>query len=125
MINDNSGKSFQFKQALPNDYWGGYVAIAADGTSGVHADQSEPSIAAALGNNSADGLPVLRTAVSSNQVSGLRLDLSTGGAQQHGAYDSIQGRRAAWYSLSFLMRTVAAKKLDIQSQEFNAGIYTG
>lgn len=125
VINDNSGKSFQFKQALPNDYWGGYIAIAPDGTSAVHTDQSEPSIAAALGTIQPTDFLFYGPQSAVIKPQGLRLDLSTGAPQQHGAYDSIQGRRAAWYSLSFLMRTVAAKKLDIQSQEFNAGIYTG
>ncbi|MHA7286575.1 DEAD/DEAH box helicase [Arthrobacter sp. MDT3-44] len=125
VINDNSGKSFQFQQVLPNDYWGGYIALAADGSSNVGTDKSKPSIAAALGTIQPTDFLFYGPKSAVIESQGLRLDLSSGKAQRNGAYDSIQGRRAAWYSLSFLMRTVGAKKLDIQAQEFNAGIHTG
>ncbi|MFB9166537.1 DEAD/DEAH box helicase [Arthrobacter psychrochitiniphilus] len=125
VINDNSGKSFEFQQALSNDYWGGYVAVASDGTTPVHTDQSAAVISVALGTIQPTDFLFYGPQSAVVEGQGLRLDLSAGMPQQYGAYDSIQGRRAAWYSLSFLMRTVAANKLDIQSQEFNAGIYTG
>lgn len=36
-----------------------------------------------------------------------------------------EGRRAGWYSLAFLLRTVAATRLDILPLELQAGIYSG
>lgn len=125
VINDNSGKSFRFLRAHASDYWGGYVAVGPDGTSVRPADSSEPPVVAALGTIQPTDFLFYgpKTPLVENQ--GLRLNLSTGSAQPYGPHDTVHGRRAAWYSLSFLMRTVAAAFLDVQPQEFTAGLYTG
>ncbi|MEG9247158.1 DEAD/DEAH box helicase [Arthrobacter sp. Soc17.1.1.1] len=122
VINDNAGKSFQFQQAPPAGQWGGYLALT-PGTSG--SQQSAPIIMAALGTIQPTDFLFYGPRSAVSEAQGLRLDLRGGRTQPYGVYDSIQGRRAAWYSLSFLMRTVAAKNLDIQPQEFSAGIHTG
>lgn len=125
VINDNSGKSFHFAPARSGDRWGGYLAAGADGKISPHADSSVPPIVAALGTIQPTDFLFYGPQKSVLEDWGLRLNLSSGGAQLNGVSDSIQGRRAAWYSLSFLMRTVAAAHLDVQPQEFTAGIYTG
>ena len=56
---------------------------------------------------------------------GLRLNLSAAAMQPSGARESSDGRRGAWFSLAFLLRTVAALHLDIQPLELTAGIYAG
>lgn len=55
---------------------------------------------------------------------GLRLNLDLSARQPAGVPDSSEGRRAAWYSLAFLLRTAAAKQLDVQTLELSAGIYS-
>jgi hypothetical protein len=47
------------------------------------------------------------------------------GLQPYGVPDPSDGRRAAWYSLAFLLRKVAATKLDIEPLELVAGIFAG
>ncbi len=122
VINDNSGKSFTFQRAQQSDAWGGYLAIE---TTDRPADGSEPPISVALGTIQPTDFLFYGPQSPVIESEGLRLNLSTGTAQPSGPHDTIQGRRAAWYSLSFLMRTVAASYLDVQPQEFTAGIYTG
>ncbi|MEV7012929.1 DUF1998 domain-containing protein [Streptosporangium sp. NPDC051022] len=39
--------------------------------------------------------------------------------------DLHQGRRAAWYSLAFLLRTAAAEFLDVDPRELIAGVHPG
>lgn len=56
---------------------------------------------------------------------GIRLNLVSGIHQPSGAPDVTEGRRAGWFSLAFLLRTVAATNLDILPLELNAGIYSG
>ncbi len=55
---------------------------------------------------------------------GLRLNFG-GAVQPYGVPELKDGRRAAWYSLAFLVRKVAAAKLDIEPLELVAGIFTG
>lgn len=133
VINDNSGNSFTFMKS--SDYWGGYLAPAPDGSpiegspldgSGrLRTDPSATPIISALGTIQPTDFLFLGPRNSTIEAEGLRLNLTSGLKQPFGATDSIQGRRAAWYSLGFLMRTVAASHLDIQPQEFTAGIFTG
>lgn len=125
VINDNSGKSFSFLRAQPSDFWGGYVAVAPDGTSARPADLSEPPVVAALGTIQPTDFLFYGPKTPLIEDQNLRLNLSSGSEQPCGPRDTVQGRRAAWYSLSFLMRTVAASYLDVQPQEFTAGLYTG
>ena len=55
---------------------------------------------------------------------GIRLNLLSA-PQEYGAPDLRDGRRAAWYSLAFLLRKVAAARLDIEPLELAAGIFAG
>jgi hypothetical protein len=55
---------------------------------------------------------------------GLRLNFSAG-SQPYGVAELTDGRRAAWYSLAFLLRKVAASELDIEPLELVAGIFAG
>ncbi|MCX2746283.1 DEAD/DEAH box helicase [Arthrobacter sp. MI7-26] len=133
VINDNSGKSFNFMKA--SDYWGGYLAAAPDGSpldgspldsaGRLRIDPSATPIISALGTIQPTDFLFLGPRNPIIDTEGLRLNLTSGLSQQYGPTDSIQGRRAAWYSLGFLMRTVAASYLDVQPQEFTAGIFTG
>ena len=56
---------------------------------------------------------------------GLRLNLDNSRHQPHGPTETPEGRRGAWYSLAFLLRTVTAAQLDIQALELTGGIYSG
>lgn len=125
VINDNSGKSFRFLRAQASDYWGGYVAVAPDGTSARPIDPSEPPVVAALGTIQPTDFLFYGPKTPLIEDQKLRLNLNAGSKQPYGPRDTVHGRRAAWYSLSFLMRTVAASYLDVQPQEFTAGLYTG
>lgn len=55
---------------------------------------------------------------------GIRLNLACG-RQPYGAREATDGRRGAWYSLAFLLRTAASSYLDVQPLELTAGIYAG
>ncbi|WP_336705559.1 DEAD/DEAH box helicase [Micrococcus terreus] len=133
VINDNSGKSFTFQKA--SDYWGGYLSTSPDGSAldgapvgrsgGLPVDPSVPRVVSALGTIQPTDFLFLGPEAPLIESQGLRLDLTSGLAQPHGSIETVEGRRAAWYSLAFLMRTVAASHLDVQSQEFTAGIFTG
>lgn len=61
---------------------------------------------------------------SSKFADGWRLDLTSVNQQISGQTDRVEGRRAAWYSFSYLLRKVAALHLDVQPQELIAGLYS-
>lgn len=61
---------------------------------------------------------------SSKFADGWRLDLTSVNQQISGQIDRVEGRRAAWYSYSYLLRKVAALHLDVQPQELIAGLYS-
>lgn len=126
VINDNAGQLFTLKPAT--DFWGGYIS-----TSAMDAGHANPA-------DARPGSEVVKTALGAVQETdflfigprnpvqadaGIRLNLIKDAQQPSGAPDATDGRRAAWYSLAFLLRTVAATRLDIQPQELAAGIYSG
>ncbi|MFC4517269.1 DUF1998 domain-containing protein [Streptomyces ehimensis] len=112
VINDNNGDLFSFRRTSGN--WGGYV-------------QSRPgdsdTVEVALGAVLPTDFLFLGPVSAVDQANGYRLSLT----QAPPAYgsDISQGRRAAWYSLAFLMRSAAALFLDVGRQELLAGIHPG
>lgn len=55
---------------------------------------------------------------------GWRIDLATAYPQFGGFTDGVEGRRAGWYSLAFMLRKAAAKWMDVHPQELMAGIHS-
>ncbi|WP_241730972.1 MULTISPECIES: helicase-related protein [unclassified Dietzia] len=126
VINDNAGKLFAFKEATPGwSDWGGYVAVDALEKNLVPkgAARGEP-FDVALG--AVQPTDFLFVGPESGVVpeAGLRLDLTVG-FQPNGAPDPVDGRRAAWFSLAYLLRKMAAAFLDVEPPELVAGIYAG
>ncbi|GIG27358.1 DEAD/DEAH box helicase [Cellulomonas denverensis] len=127
VINDNGGKLFGFV-GTPHDEpdWGGFISTDAVKRDLVYGKDpvGEPFEVALGAVQPTDFLfwgpdqPVRAT-------EGIRLNLAAGARQPSGARESGEGRRGAWYSLAFLLRTAAASWLDIQPLELTAGIYSG
>lgn len=126
VINDNSGRQFSLRRSADQDHWGGYVSDAAIDKGLVPSSQATGDpIAIALGAVQPTDFMFLGPGSPTDPHRGLRLNLVSDQLQPSGADDLAEGRRAAWYSLAFLMRTVAAEHLDIQPLELTAGIYAG
>lgn len=126
VINDNAGKLFQFKAAAPGGPdWGGYLAVEA-----VEKELVPPNAVIgdpfdiALGAIQPTDFLFLGPKQGLIAAEGLRLNFMTA-LQPYGPPDVPDGRRAAWYSLAFLIRKVAAAKLDIEPLELAAGIFAG
>ena len=126
VINDNGGRLFRFKPAYRNQInWGGYVSV--DAIENGLVSQGEATggqFEVALGAVQPTDFLFMGPERSVIPGQGLRLNFSQR-AQPYGALDPTDGRRAAWYSLAFLLRKVAAAKLDIEPLELVAGIYAG
>ncbi|MFI7543759.1 DEAD/DEAH box helicase [Actinoplanes sp. NPDC049599] len=130
VVNDNGGSLYRFVPAASGlGDWGGWVSVDA-----IERGKASPGSAVA----GAEPVSVALGAVQPTDFlfigpdkpvitdEGLRLNLVIGARQPGGATDVADGRRAAWYSLAFLFRTVAAAALlDVQQMEFGAGIYSG
>lgn len=126
VINDNGSKLFGFRSATTSDRWGGYLAVDAIGQ-GLGLREGEPygnEFRTALGSVQPTDFLFLGAKRGTISDQGLRLNLAAM-TQSGGAVDVVAGRRAAWYSLAFLLRKVAASKLDIEPLELNAGIFSG
>jgi hypothetical protein len=126
-VNDNGGELFTLRHAAPGGpEWGGYVATRA-----IDARLLAPSfatgdpISVALGAIQHTDLLFAGPAAPTDSGLGLRLNLVSGVRQPYGAHEITDSRRAAWYSLAFLLRRVASAALDIQPLELAAGIYSG
>ncbi|MFD4672474.1 DEAD/DEAH box helicase [Lentzea sp. NPDC058450] len=129
VINDNGGRLFALRAAAHDDWanWGGYVSVEAIENGLLHpkaAGEGEP-FEVALGAVQPTDLLFLGPQGSASPQHGVRLDLSVSRRQPSGARDLVDGRRGAWYSLAFLLRTTAAALLDVEPRELNAGIYAG
>lgn len=127
VINDNGGQLFTLRAATPGGpEWGGYVSTRAIDAGLLHPSfaTGEP-ISVALGAIQHTDFLFAGAAAPTDAASGLRLNLVTGVRQPYGAQESTDSRRAGWYSLAFLLRTVASAALDIQPLELAAGIYSG
>lgn len=127
VINDNGGKLFNFRRAAPGGRdWGGYVS-----TKAIDSGLLDPSLAVgepisvALGAVQHTDFFFAGANVPTDSETGVRLNLATNVRQPYGAQEATDSRRAAWYSLAFLLRTVASVTLDIQPLELAAGIYSG
>lgn len=128
VINDNGGRLHRFRQNAPGDPsdWGGYISLDA-----VDKDLISPAagtgdvLTVALGAIQPTDFLFVGTATSVRSELGIRLSLDAAGFQPGGAPEGNEGRRAAWYSLAFLLRTAAATFLDVQTLELTAGIYSG
>lgn len=125
VINDNGGELFAFRQAGSYGDWGGYVSAAA-----VDKGLLPPTAATgelvnvALGAVQPTDFLFLGPQYACDGTAGIRLNLARR-QQPSGAQESSEGRRGAWYSLAFLLRTVAADYLGVQPLELTAGIYAG
>lgn len=126
VINDNGGRLFRFQPASQTAAdWGGYVSVEAIEKDLVNRnDASGDVLEVALGAVQPTDFLFLGPERGVVPSQGLRLNFATG-RQPYGAPDSADGRRAAWYSLAFLLRKVAAAKLDIEPLEMVAGIFAG
>lgn len=128
VINDNGGKLYQFRPAIPDSHgdWGGYVAADAVDRDLLPASSSTGDpFSVALGSVQPTDFLFLGPAKPVLHEAGLRLNLDNSQRQPHGPAETPEGRRGAWYSLAFLLRTVAATQLDIQTLELTGGIYSG
>lgn len=127
VINDNGGQLFSLRRASPGGpEWGGYVSTRAIDSGLLH-----PSFATgdpmnvALGAIQYTDFLFVGAGAPTDSIAGLRLNLVGGVRQPYGAGEVTDSRRAGWYSLAFLLRTVASAALDIQPLELAAGIYSG
>lgn len=127
VINDRAGKLFEFKKASASSRWDGtYLSVDAVERDFLPSNSVDgESVRVALGSVQPTDLMFIGGARSVDESAGLRFNLDARGRQQAGVPDASEGRRAAWYSLAFLIRTVAAAHLDIQPSELNAGIFSG
>ncbi|NEB86106.1 DEAD/DEAH box helicase [Streptomyces anulatus] len=115
VINDNNGSLFSLRRATGG--WGGYLADGATG--GSYGDPQQVALGAVLPTD----FFFLGPASAIDRTHGYRLNLTLAPAA-YGS-DISHGRRAAWYSLAFLLRSAAAKFLDVGRQELLAGIHPG
>ena len=127
VINDNGGRLFSLRRAAPGRQdWGGYVSSQAIESNLISSSSATGDpISVALGAVQHTDFFFLGAASPTDSSSGIRLNLLSGVRQPSGAPEITNSRRAAWYSLAFLLRTVASAALDIQPLELSAGIYSG
>ncbi|MFF3863690.1 DEAD/DEAH box helicase [Streptomyces sp. NPDC002209] len=112
IVNDNNGDLFALRRT--SGPWGGYLA-----TGPSQGDQLQVALGAVLPTD----FFFLGPAAAIDEVHGYRLNVVPA-APAFGS-DISHGRRAAWYSLAFLLRSAAANFLDVGRQELLAGIHTG
>ena len=126
VINDNGGNLFSFKAAAPGKLdWGGYVAVeAVEKEILPRAAVTGDPFEVALGAVQPTDFLFLGPQTGTLPDEGVRLNFSAG-LQPYGVTELTDGRRAAWYSLAFLLRKIAAAELDIEPLELVAGIFAG
>ncbi|MEU2205598.1 DEAD/DEAH box helicase [Microbacterium oleivorans] len=127
VINDNGGRLFPLREtATGGPNWGGYISVQAidQGLVPESFATGEP-FEVALGSVQHTDFLFMGATSPTDVDKGVRLNLVSGITQPSGALDVTEGRRAGWYSLAFLLRTVAATRLDILPLELQAGIYSG
>lgn len=112
-VNPNSGRLFRFRRDMATN-WGGYVVVR---------DPSAPAdVETALGAVEHTDMMFVGARAALDPERGLRFDMAPY-QQLDGFPESHHGRRAAWYSLSALLRRAAAPYLDVQPDELSAGIH--
>ena len=123
VVNDNGGDLFEFKKATGN--WGGYVSTEAVQRELVRpTDVTGDPFTVALGAVHPTDFLFLGPKDAAIPSKGLRLNMEVR-RQPCGIPDLVVGRRSAWYTLAFLLRKVAATKLDIEPLELEAGVFSG
>ncbi|MFD5085166.1 DEAD/DEAH box helicase [Kitasatospora sp. NPDC058406] len=115
IINDNNGDLFSLRRASGD--WGGYIDAGAAVPG--YGDQVQVALGAVLPTD----FFFLGPASAVDEAQGYRLNLSP--APPAYGSDISHGRRAAWYSLAFLLRSAGAQFLDVGRQELLAGIHPG
>lgn len=124
VINDNGGALFEVRPATGGQDWGGYLSVAAIERGLVPAAAAGDAFSVAIGAVQATDFLFVGPNQPTLHDLGLRLNLGVQ-RQLSGARDATDGRRGAWYSLAFLLRTAAAAQLDVQPLELTAGVYAG
>ena len=128
VINDNGGRLHRFQHNSPGQQadWGGYVSVDAIEKGQIPKMAASGDVfSVALGSVQPTDFLFVGTDQPVRPQPGIRLSLDSLGLQPGGAPEGNEGRRAAWYSLAFLIRTAAATYLDVQTLELTAGIYSG
>ncbi len=125
VINDNGSELFTLRTAAGAQDWGGYVSAAAIDRELIptYSASGDP-FGVALGAVQPTDFLFIGPTSPVDAAAGLRLNLGAH-RQPSGARDPGDGRRGAWYSLAFLLRTAAAAFLDVQPLELTAGVYAG
>lgn len=126
IINDGGGRLFHFRRVKPGTHWdGGFVSVEAIERGQERDSGTGAGVHIALGAVQPTDLLFIGASYAADMAAGVRLNIDDTARQPSGAPDRAEGRRAAWYSLAFLLRTAAASYLDIQPSELTAGIYSG
>jgi DEAD/DEAH box helicase domain-containing protein len=106
-INDNATEQFSFQP-----YGDGFVAPTAFPEHARVKPEPDPN-------------PTLRSLASITRTDVLLVGLANDIRQTKLNFDPLAiGRRAAWYSFGFLLRSAAAKQLDIDTNELRVGLRT-
>jgi hypothetical protein len=121
VVNDNNGDLFSFQRA--SGRWGGYIESRIAQEDKGEKGYGSPIEGIALGAVLPTDFFFIGPSTTTDAERGYRLNLSPA-APAYGA-DINDGRRAAWYSLAFLLRGTAALHLDVGRQELLAGIHHG
>lgn len=125
VINDNGGGLFRFRATATRSRWGGYVSVDAIEKDLVNTNEvTGEEIETALGAVQPTDFLFLGPRTGALPEHGIRLNFAAG-HQPYGVPEATEGRRAAWYSLAFLLRKVAASELDVEPLELVAGIFSG
>lgn len=111
MINNGGGKLYRFSKDTKTS-WKGYTRVF----------RNQFDVETALGASQHSDMLFLGARESVDSASFLRYDVSDT-IQPSGFPESFQGRRAAWYSLSALLRRAAAPFLDVRPEELLSGIH--
>ncbi|MGW4694495.1 DEAD/DEAH box helicase [Kitasatospora cineracea] len=117
VVNDNNGALFSLRRSAAP--WGGYVHEGAANSERAYGDPVHVALGAVLPTD----FFFVGPSSTVDRQRGYRLNLAST-APAYGA-DISEGRRAAWYSLAFLLRSAAALHLDVGRQELLAGIHPG
>lgn len=114
VINDNRGRQFNFVQKHPNEQ----IFVTSSPSS------EEPEQSVALGMKQKSDFAFFGARNSTFRLSGdsWSFHLSTAAEQIGGSSVLAEGKRAAWYSLAFLLRKVASTFLDVEPLDLDAGI---
>jgi ATP-dependent helicase YprA (DUF1998 family) len=114
VVNDNGGRGWRFARA---DRWSGLLSVdLAEEGGGVY-KPSLPELNVESAVNVALGAAyVTDTALVSVELTPPGLDLDP-------SPSSSVSRRAAWYSLGFVLRAAAVRLLDVQSRELGVGLW--